>query len=221
MSESPDIVGLIGEHVSEMTLSQAEEVERRILNGEDEIEVPYLLSVRPDDPRTLKYTVPKWRRAPRDRLRIEMARREHRGEDPFPGFLDPVAGFVILLLALTVLDRFDVVPHLLVLAVAFLGAIGMIFFTRWKLARMNKKPYTRIAELEREAEEGRLKAADILVKLQADLLKLQSMDTREHAREAYNRSGQLVEKAFKDLVPEKWWKELAEFDRRDEAREHE
>ncbi len=218
MSASPDIVGLIGEHVAEMSLTQAKEVEERILAGEDEIEVPYLLGTRPDDPRKLKYTIPKWRRAPRDRLKIEIARREHRGLDPFPLRFDPIVWFLGVLFLLAVADNLGWLPHLLVLTLAFTGAAGVILYTRWKVERRQTGPFTRIAELEKQVEEERLKCADILVRLQADLLKRQSLDTREHAREAFSDAGAMVEKAFKELVPKEWWDQLAEADARAEGK---
>jgi len=221
--EFDHIHDLIGKAALKMSLDQAEEVERRILNGENDFEVPYLPG-RPGDSRTLRYTVPKFRRAPRNRLRIEMARREHRGLDPFPRWADPTLWFVGGLFLLAVADNLGWLPHLLVLALACAGAFGLVLFTRWKLARRNKGPFTRAAEAEDRAalaekrvEEERLKCADILVKLQADLLKMQMTETRAHAREVLDTAGQMVEKAFKDLVPKRWWDQLAEADARAEA----
>jgi len=221
MSNSPDIVGLIGKHVSEMTIGQAKEVEQRILMGENEIEVPYLLG-RPARPpealRKLRYTVPKWHRAPIDRLRIEIARREHRGLDPFPLRFDPIVWFIGSLFILAVADNLGWLPHLVVLGFAFSGAAGVVLYTRWKVKRLTngKGPFTMIGELEKEIETERLKAADALVTLQVDLLGCQAVETRPDARDAFNRAGQMVESAFRGYVPEGWWRELTEADTRAE-----
>lgn len=52
-------------------------VEERILAGDDRVELPYL-ATHAEDPRRIVYYVPRWRRNPIQRWKVERARREHR-----------------------------------------------------------------------------------------------------------------------------------------------
>lgn len=71
---SPDFGTVLNEHVREAGRRHAAEVERRILAGENRIEMPYGGMVG----RRAVYTVPIWHREPIKRLRIEWARWKAR-----------------------------------------------------------------------------------------------------------------------------------------------
>lgn len=63
---------IISNIAAAQTKAQRELVERRLLAGENRVEVPYLPGR--DDGRTLVYTVPAWGARPIRRLRIEWRR---------------------------------------------------------------------------------------------------------------------------------------------------
>lgn len=63
---------VIARAVAEIMARQRKQVEVRILEGENRVEVPYLPYLQ--DERRLIYVVPDWRRQPTQRLRIEWHR---------------------------------------------------------------------------------------------------------------------------------------------------
>lgn len=64
-----------------------------------------------------------------------------------------------------------------------------------------------------DPEKVRLRAADELVRLQSELLKLQTTETSEERRSAYSKAGELVEGAFQRFAPERWVQELEKAER--------
>lgn len=71
-----EVLEVIREEAAKRIRRQYIEAERRILAGEDQVELPYL----PDttDCRTIVFSAPAWRRRPRARLAVELARLRHR-----------------------------------------------------------------------------------------------------------------------------------------------
>lgn len=72
VSDELQIADLISSHVRDRAESNAAEVERRILEGENRVEIPYGINQR------TVHLVPTWRQHPRDRLRVELARLKYR-----------------------------------------------------------------------------------------------------------------------------------------------
>jgi hypothetical protein len=71
-----EIVEAVRDQARKLLGDQAAEVERRILAGENRIELPYIPGSTDD--RRIVYSVPRWRRGPRARLQVEVARLRHR-----------------------------------------------------------------------------------------------------------------------------------------------
>lgn len=67
-----DLWALLDEERRVRDESSMAEVERRILEGQNQVELPYGINQR------TVYTVPGWRSRPRDRMRIEIARFQYR-----------------------------------------------------------------------------------------------------------------------------------------------
>lgn len=71
-----DVIAAINAVVVERIAAERREVDRLILDGANRVERPYLPGT--SDPRRIVYTVPGWRRHPRARVKVELARIRHR-----------------------------------------------------------------------------------------------------------------------------------------------
>lgn len=78
MNRGKEIHARIAELAAEVQAERRAEVERRILEGENVVELPYLPDAGRPNPRLERYTCPSWRREPTSRLRVEFARWRYR-----------------------------------------------------------------------------------------------------------------------------------------------
>jgi hypothetical protein len=78
MNRGLEVHEAIADCAARITAERRAEVERLFLEGAAVVQLPYLPDVGRPNPRWERYEAPSWRREPRARLKLAIARWRHR-----------------------------------------------------------------------------------------------------------------------------------------------